>query len=50
LDDLEDVHFANLTAEGVVRHRLVGEIVNAYERYDARTPKPTHAHSPRPRR
>jgi phosphate starvation-inducible PhoH-like protein len=50
LDELEDVHFANLTAEDVVRHRLVGEIVNAYERYDARTSKPAHAHGPRPRR
>jgi phosphate starvation-inducible PhoH-like protein len=36
LGDLEDVHFANLTSKDVVRHRLVGEIVDAYERYDAR--------------
>jgi phosphate starvation-inducible protein PhoH and related proteins len=28
------VHFANLTSADVVRHRLVGEIVDAYERYD----------------
>jgi phosphate starvation-inducible PhoH-like protein len=34
LGDLEDVHFANLTSADVVRHRLVGEIVDAYERYD----------------
>jgi phosphate starvation-inducible PhoH-like protein len=34
LGDLEDVHFANLTSSDVVRHRLVGEIVDAYERYD----------------
>jgi phosphate starvation-inducible PhoH-like protein len=34
LGDLEDVHFANLTSSDVVRHRLVGEIVDAYERYE----------------
>jgi phosphate starvation-inducible PhoH-like protein len=37
LMDLEDVHFATLTSTDVVRHRLVGEIVDAYERYDAAT-------------
>jgi phosphate starvation-inducible PhoH-like protein len=31
---VDDVHFANLTSTDVVRHRLVGEIVDAYERYD----------------
>ncbi|MDQ2797199.1 MAG: PhoH family protein, partial [Actinomycetota bacterium] len=36
LDDIEDVHFANLTSADVVRHRLVAEIVDAYERFDAR--------------
>ena len=35
LGDIDDVHFANLTSTDVVRHRLVGEIVDAYERYDA---------------
>jgi phosphate starvation-inducible PhoH-like protein len=34
LGDLEDVHFCNLTSSDVVRHRLVGEIVDAYERFD----------------
>jgi phosphate starvation-inducible protein PhoH and related proteins len=48
LNELEDVHFANLTSTDVVRHRLVGDIVDAYERYDAseaggtRTAKPRH--------
>jgi phosphate starvation-inducible PhoH-like protein len=37
LGDLEDVHFSNLTSADVVRHRLVGEIVDAYERYDRST-------------
>jgi phosphate starvation-inducible PhoH-like protein len=35
LSSLEDVHFAELTAQDVVRHRLVGEIVDAYGRWDA---------------
>ena len=35
LDGLEDVHFATLTSTDVVRHRLVGSIVDAYERWDA---------------
>jgi phosphate starvation-inducible PhoH-like protein len=34
LDGLEDVHFTNLTSQDVVRHRLVGEIVDAYARWD----------------
>ncbi|HTT53570.1 MAG TPA: PhoH family protein [Streptosporangiaceae bacterium] len=36
LDGVEDIHFARLTSHDVVRHRLVGDIVDAYERYDAR--------------
>jgi phosphate starvation-inducible PhoH-like protein len=36
LTDIDDVHFANLTSTDVVRHRLVGEIVDAYARYDGR--------------
>jgi phosphate starvation-inducible protein PhoH and related proteins len=35
LDGVEDVHFAELTSTDVVRHRLVGDIVDAYARYDA---------------
>jgi phosphate starvation-inducible PhoH-like protein len=45
------VHFANLTSNDVVRHRLVGDIVDAYARYDehahGRTAPPQHA---KPRR
>jgi phosphate starvation-inducible PhoH-like protein len=43
LEGLDDVHFSRLTSHDVVRHRLVGDIVDAYERYDARvrdTPAP----------
>ena len=35
LDGIEDIHFARLTSHDVVRHRLVGKIVDAYEKYDA---------------
>ncbi len=35
LGGIEDVHFAHLSSEDVVRHRLVGEIVEAYGRFDA---------------
>lgn len=34
LENVEDVAFCRLTTSDVVRHRLVGEIVAAYERYD----------------
>ena len=37
LDGVEDIHFSRLTSHDVVRHRLVGKIVDAYERYDALT-------------
>jgi phosphate starvation-inducible PhoH-like protein len=36
LEGVEDIHFSRLTSHDVVRHRLVGDIVDAYERYDAR--------------
>ncbi len=34
LGDIDDVHFSELTAVDVVRHRLVGDIVDAYGRWD----------------
>jgi phosphate starvation-inducible PhoH-like protein len=36
LDGIDDVSFCRLTAHDVVRHKLVGEIVEAYGRYDER--------------
>ncbi|MCX4848110.1 PhoH family protein [Streptomyces sp. NBC_00893] len=36
LDGVEDVHFSRLTSQDVVRHKLVGRIVDAYEKYDNR--------------
>src|SRR5690606_32896250 len=35
LGGIDDVHFCRLSSHDVVRHRLVGEIVDAYTRYDA---------------
>ena len=37
LADVEDVSFNRLTAHDVVRHRLVGKIVAAYDQYDAKS-------------
>jgi phosphate starvation-inducible protein PhoH and related proteins len=34
LEGVDDVHFAELTSQDVVRHRLVGAIVDAYGRWD----------------
>ena len=36
LDGIEDVSFNRLTAHDVVRHKLVGKIVAAYDEFDAR--------------
>jgi phosphate starvation-inducible PhoH-like protein len=37
LEGLDDLAFCRLGAEDVVRHRLVGDIVAAYDRWDARS-------------
>jgi phosphate starvation-inducible PhoH-like protein len=37
LEGVEDIHFVRLSSHDVVRHRLVGDIVNAYAAYEART-------------
>jgi phosphate starvation-inducible PhoH-like protein len=34
LSDVDDIHFAYLDAKDVVRHQLVGNIVEAYSKYD----------------
>ena len=36
LEGIDDVGFVRLTPHDVVRHKLVGRIVEAYERYDAK--------------
>ena len=50
LGDIEDVHFATLTSKDVVRHRLVGDIVDAYERHDARAGATSTERAAKPRR
>jgi phosphate starvation-inducible protein PhoH and related proteins len=35
LNQIDDIHFSRLTSADVVRHSLVGEIVDAYTKYDA---------------
>jgi phosphate starvation-inducible PhoH-like protein len=49
LTDIDGVHFATLTSQDVVRHQLVGKIVDAYEQYDAEneTRGPQRAHGRR---
>src|SRR5258707_1051566 len=34
LSDIDDIHFSRLTSADVVRHTLVGQIVDAYTKYD----------------
>ena len=34
LNDIADIEFMDLTAEDVVRHRLIGDIVKAYAQFD----------------
>ena len=35
LEDIDEIHFSRLTSADVVRHTLVGRIVDAYTKYDA---------------
>jgi phosphate starvation-inducible PhoH-like protein len=35
LDEMDDIHFAPLSSADVVRHNLVGQIVDAYTKFDA---------------
>jgi phosphate starvation-inducible protein PhoH and related proteins len=35
LNRIDDIHFARLTSDDVVRHTLVGQIVDAYTKFDA---------------
>ncbi|MCU1601480.1 MAG: PhoH [Frankiales bacterium] len=43
LEGVDDVHFARMTSDDVVRHRLVARIVDAYEQYDAELSKTVRA-------
>lgn len=48
LADIDDIHFSELNSGDVVRHRLVSEIVDAYDRFEAeaRPPQVAAAHYP----
>ena len=37
LEDIDDVEFCRLHSQDVVRHKLVGQIVDAYAKFDAET-------------
>ena len=50
LDGIPDIHFAKLTSQDVVRHKLVGKIVDAYERYDNAAAQQARAGGQPPRR
>ncbi|MET1061169.1 MAG: PhoH family protein, partial [Nocardioides sp.] len=47
LDGVEDVVFNRLTSHDVVRHRLVGRIVAAYDEHDARNERDEAGHGRR---
>ncbi len=47
LSGVEDISFQRLTAHDVVRHRLVGRIVAAYDEFEAEQPHESHT-GPRP--
>jgi phosphate starvation-inducible PhoH-like protein len=44
LEGVEDVHFSRLSSHDVVRHKLVGRIVDAYEQYDSKHGTENGAH------
>jgi phosphate starvation-inducible PhoH-like protein len=49
LDGVNDVHFSNLNSHDVVRHKLVGHIVDAYDRWQATQDAQAEGRNPRPR-
>jgi phosphate starvation-inducible protein PhoH and related proteins len=49
LDRIDDIHFAQLTSDDVVRHSLVGRIVDAYTKYDAEKQKAEYERAERRR-
>ncbi|WP_405653230.1 PhoH family protein [Streptomyces sp. RK9] len=49
LDGVDDVHFSRLTSSDVVRHKLVGRIVDAYEKYDSENGTESGSHKGRSR-
>jgi phosphate starvation-inducible PhoH-like protein len=44
LTGVDDIAFMDLTAEDVVRHRLIGDIVKAYDSYEVKRTQPITLH------
>jgi phosphate starvation-inducible PhoH-like protein len=44
LSGVDDIAFMDLTAEDVVRHRLIGDIVKAYDSYEVKKTQPVALH------
>lgn len=42
LNDIDDIHFSRLTSDDVVRHSLVGRIVDAYSEYEEKRTAARH--------
>ncbi len=49
LDDIDDIHFSQLTSHDVVRHRLVGRIVAAYDEFESGSQEQDRRERRRPR-
>ncbi len=45
LDGITDIKFCELTDKDVVRHKLVGKIVAAWDKFDRNSPKKSRGHS-----
>ena len=43
LEGIEDIEFCQLTSKDVVRHRLVGDIIDAYQRWDEEHANPENS-------
>ncbi|WP_052344824.1 PhoH family protein [Thermocrispum municipale] len=50
LEDVDDVHFSTLTSDDVVRHQLVGRIVDAYEKWQVGRDQRSQQSQPRRRK
>jgi len=47
LDEIDDIHFARLSSADVVRHTLVGQIVDAYTKFDEQSKANSYERHPR---
>jgi phosphate starvation-inducible PhoH-like protein len=49
LEGIDDISFMDLSAEDVVRHRLISDIVSAYESYESKAESDLKARQSQPR-